>query len=237
MDAIKAFTDCNRCDLRHHCEAPKRSRDKLLKHNEEGRGNQPQSHKAALPMNTTRALWGHCEYHNNTHPMTTIIITGASIAATQERRMQKGDTPRGKPQADWANSCLRLPVTNAGSTTKHTPTTKSHHDTYATCHAWRSLDRPLIKSPDRASDTVPSDDRTSESDVNKNYHFVSNPKIKRMFVVWCSSLATATLSLVQSANYILYGFSRQGCLDSKLDVQILLRHLLTSLPKISVWFW
>jgi hypothetical protein len=56
MDAIKAITDCNRRDQHHHCEAQKRSLDKLLKRDEEGHGNHPQSHKAALRMNTTRAL-------------------------------------------------------------------------------------------------------------------------------------------------------------------------------------
>jgi hypothetical protein len=56
---------------------------KPLKHNEEGHGNQPQSHKAALPINKTKALLGHCEYHNDTHTATTIIIARASIAATR----------------------------------------------------------------------------------------------------------------------------------------------------------
>jgi hypothetical protein len=31
---------------------------------------------------------GHREYHNNTHPATTIIVTGASIATTQAQRTQ-----------------------------------------------------------------------------------------------------------------------------------------------------
>ncbi len=39
------------------------------------------------------------------------------------------------------------------------------------------------KSPGRANDTVSSDNRTSKSDDNKNYHFGRNPKIKRMLVV------------------------------------------------------
>ncbi len=51
MDAMKAITDCNGRNQRHHCEAPKRSQDEPLKHDEEGRSNQPQSHKAALPTN------------------------------------------------------------------------------------------------------------------------------------------------------------------------------------------
>jgi hypothetical protein len=55
MDAIKAITDRDGRDQHHHCEAPKRSRDEPLNRNKEGHGNQPQSHKAALPTNATRA--------------------------------------------------------------------------------------------------------------------------------------------------------------------------------------
>ena len=92
----------------------------------------------------------------------TIIVTGASIAAMQAQRTQEGDTLRGKPQADWENSCPRSPATNMGSTTKQQKITckqnkkkniqQSHHDMYATHHARRLLDG-------RASDTVPGDKR------------------------------------------------------------------------------
>ncbi len=80
-----------------------------------------QSHKAALPTNATKALWEHCEYHNDTHPATTIIIKGASIAATQAQQTQQTGGPLNrKPQADWAYSCLRSPATRMSRTTiKH----------------------------------------------------------------------------------------------------------------------
>ena len=65
---------------------------------------------------------------------------------------------------------------------------------------------------------------------------VLNPKIKRMLVVWCSGLATATSSWVQSVKIILDGLSLRGCLESKVDAQILLRRLVTSSSKASVWF-
>ncbi len=131
-------------------------------------------------MNTTRALGRRCEYHNNTHPVMTIIITGASIAATQALLMQEGGTPRGKHQAEWANSCPRShPRTNVGSTTKHTKIDsqakqkkQSHCGTYAMRCAGRLLDKPQIRSPGRASDTIPSGNRTSASNDNKNYHVV-----------------------------------------------------------------
>jgi hypothetical protein len=55
MDTIKAITNCNGWDQHHQREAPKHLQDKPLKRNKEGRGNQPQSHKAALMTNAARA--------------------------------------------------------------------------------------------------------------------------------------------------------------------------------------
>jgi hypothetical protein len=55
MDVINTITNCNRRNQRHHREAPKCSQDKPLNCNKEGHGNQPQSHKEALLMNSTRA--------------------------------------------------------------------------------------------------------------------------------------------------------------------------------------
>ena len=75
MYAIKAITDRNGRNQRHHREMPKRSRDDTL-------------HKAALLTNLTRALWERRDYHDNTHPVTIIIVTGASNVATQARRTQ-----------------------------------------------------------------------------------------------------------------------------------------------------
>ncbi len=92
MDAIKAITDCDGCNQHHHHEALRPWRDKPLNCDEEGHGNQPQSHKAALPTNATRASWDYREYHINTHPATTIIVTGASFAAMQAQQMQDRDT-------------------------------------------------------------------------------------------------------------------------------------------------
>jgi hypothetical protein len=88
MGAIKAITDRYGHDQRLHREAPKRSQEGHLKCNEEGRDNQPRSHTAALPMNTTRASWGRCEYHNDTNPVITNIAARASIAAKHRWQMQ-----------------------------------------------------------------------------------------------------------------------------------------------------
>jgi hypothetical protein len=47
-----------------------------------------QNHKAALPMNATKASWERCEYHDNTHPLMTTIIKGASITVMQVQQTQ-----------------------------------------------------------------------------------------------------------------------------------------------------
>ncbi len=57
--------------------------------------------------------------------------------------------------------------------TSKTKKEQSRCDTYATRHAWRLLDKPQIEPLGRASDTVPRDNRTSTSNNNKNYNFVS----------------------------------------------------------------
>ncbi len=88
MGAIKAITDCYGHNQHLHCEKPKRSREEPLKRNKEGCGNQPWSHTTALPTNATRALWGHCKYHNDTNPAMTNIAARASIAAKHAHRMQ-----------------------------------------------------------------------------------------------------------------------------------------------------
>jgi hypothetical protein len=56
MVAIKAITNRDGCNQRHHREALKRSQDEPLNCDKEGRGDKSQSHKAALPTNATRAL-------------------------------------------------------------------------------------------------------------------------------------------------------------------------------------
>jgi hypothetical protein len=56
MDGIKAIADCDGCNQRNHSEVPKCSQDEPLEGDKEGHGNQPQSHKAALLTNATRAL-------------------------------------------------------------------------------------------------------------------------------------------------------------------------------------
>jgi hypothetical protein len=50
---------------------------------------------------------------------------------------------------------------------------QSRRDTDTTRQVRRLLDKPQIELLGRASDTVTSDNRTSASNDNKNYHFVS----------------------------------------------------------------
>ncbi len=120
------------------------------------RGERWRSHKAASPTNATKALWGRHEYHNDTHPATTIIIKGASIAATQAQWTQQPGGPLNrKPQADWAYSCLRSPVTRALITTKkHTMKNswrndkKYSHVTLAPCVTRMTLAQGATKTID-----------------------------------------------------------------------------------------
>jgi hypothetical protein len=88
MGAIEAITDRDGCNQRLHREVPKRSQEEPFKRNKEGRGDQPWSHKAASPMNATRASWGRCEYHEDTHIATTTIAARASIVAKRARQTQ-----------------------------------------------------------------------------------------------------------------------------------------------------
>ncbi len=61
MDAINAITNHDSHNQCNYCQVPKCTLNKPLKCNKEGRGNKPQSHKAALLTNVTksvrRALW------------------------------------------------------------------------------------------------------------------------------------------------------------------------------------
>jgi hypothetical protein len=70
----------------------------------------------------------HCEYHDNTHPKTAIIVTRASISVMQAQQTQhkcnKHDHELGgplnrEPWADWENSCPRSTMMSVGSITKH----------------------------------------------------------------------------------------------------------------------
>ncbi len=68
---------------------------KHLERKEGGHGdNLPWCHKAALLTNTTRASWERCEYNDETHLATTIIVAGASIAATPVRWNKQEDIPQ-----------------------------------------------------------------------------------------------------------------------------------------------
>ncbi len=192
MDAIKAIANWDGCNQCNHCEAPKRSQDEPLQHNKEGRGNQLQSHKAALPMNTTRASWGRCEYHINTHPTTTIIAARVSIAATGARWTQTAMfcQPAQEPRVVRLMQRWQLSSPSAWPTQTTTTTGASNNKkiqppwhVHQASRAQRLLDKQQIELLGRASDTVFSDKRTSASHNHKKYHFVSTSKIKRMLVV------------------------------------------------------
>jgi hypothetical protein len=151
MEAIKAITNCNGCNQRHHCETPKRSREDTL-------------HKAALPTNLTRASWERHEYHEDTHPATTIIITGASNTVTQAGQMQNKKRHSTQITADRLGKIMpqisrdehdfnnKTYKKDFASKTKQK---RSRRDTYATRHTQGSLDKPWPDLPGRAADDRP----------------------------------------------------------------------------------
>ncbi len=137
--------------------------------------------------------------------ITTILISRQQLSS-QEHQLPQCKCNKRKTEALYTRKLRQIRKIHApdlyykrginNKTNKQKRTCKQNkkqscRDTYAMCHARQLLEKPRIESPDRASDIVPSDERTSMSDDNNNYHFVSNPKIKRMFIVWCSGLATA----------------------------------------------
>ncbi len=102
-------------------------------------------------------------------------------------------------------------------------------------NCWRSCEPSHLAEP-----VIPSlvtTEQARATTTKTTILLVLNPQLKRMLVVWCSGLATALSSRVQSVKNILDGFSRGVCLDSKLDARILLRCLVTSSSRTSVWFW
>jgi hypothetical protein len=146
----------------------------------------------------------------------------------QAQRMQDRDTQRGKLQADWANSSPRSPATNVGSTTKHTKKNlqaKQKNKAVVirtpciTCDdCWMSRKPSCLAEP--VTPSLVTTEQARATTTKTTILIVLNPKIKRMLVVQCSGLATATSSRVQSMTNILDGFSLRGCLDSKLDARI-----------------
>ena len=114
MDTIKAITNRNGHDWCYHREAPKRLWSEPLERNEEGRGDQPRSHKAASPTNATRASW--VTQRNSSRDVDNRRrCVNRHDASTTNATMKLG----GKPRADQANSRLRSLATRASrSTTK-----------------------------------------------------------------------------------------------------------------------
>ncbi len=159
MDAIDAIANYKQCNWCHHCDAPKRSRDE--------RSSKSTKKAVAISLRATRQPWGRAlwechEYHNNTNPATTIIITDATIAATKARQTQPWTrrSSKQKPQADLANSCLRSPATRTlRSTTKHTIKNSqksmkkhSHCNTCAMCHVHNTC---WMSNADKLTDISP----------------------------------------------------------------------------------
>jgi hypothetical protein len=186
---IKAITNCNGRNQCHHCETPKCSQDEHLKCNEGGHGDKQRLEATRQPCQRTRqerceivvrSLCDCHEYHNDTHPATTIILTGLSITAMQARRTQKDGTICKKRQADWENSCPRSPAMTVGSTSniqKRTCKQNKKNKAVVTrtprvmCdNCWTSCNPNCLAEPLK---TIPKDNRISASNDNKNHQFLN----------------------------------------------------------------
>ncbi len=162
MYAMDSIANCDGRNQCNHCEMPKRSWEEPLKCNKEGRGNQHQSHKAALSTNATRALWGRCEYHNNTHTAMTNIAAMASIVVKRAQRTQTATFCQPAQESRVVSSMQWRQLLSPSAWPMQTTTTtckqqsnnnqkQSRHDTYTTHHAcdncWTSSESSCLAEP------------------------------------------------------------------------------------------
>ncbi len=86
MGTSKAIINGNGGNQCHHCDVPKYSWDGPLLPNKEGRGDQPWSHKTALPTNATRASWVSQQYSscNDNHPHRSVNRQDTSMTNTTQ---------------------------------------------------------------------------------------------------------------------------------------------------------
>ncbi len=91
MDAIDTITDRNGCNWCHHHEVQKRLWNKPLECNEKGRGDQPQSYKAALLTNATRALWVSQQnsFRNNDYCCRSVNPHNANTMSANRRPLER----------------------------------------------------------------------------------------------------------------------------------------------------
>ncbi len=103
-----------------------------------------------------------------------------------ECKQKSGGPLNSKPQADWAYSCLRSPVTRTSRTTtkheiKNLCTTIKKAATRHLCHASRAR-HLLDERRTRSTDAVPNDNKASAScddnNKDKNYHLHFDKKIE-----------------------------------------------------------
>ncbi len=157
------------------------------------RGNQPKSHKAALPTNATKASWRRCEYHNNTPSATTIFIKRASISAMQVQRMQPW-TKRSSKRETSSRLGIFMPWISPDKNTKKNNKTrdnklaKNNKNTamWHMCHASCSQ-LSLAEQCRQSTDAIPSNNKTSlscdDNNKDKNYHLHFDKKMKGGCVV------------------------------------------------------
>ncbi len=123
MDTIKAITDHDGQDQHHHCEAPKRSQDERL--------SNATRRAMAISFGATKRShqWTQQRHCEDIVSIKTILIRRQQSSSKEcqlprrkrdEHNQQPGGPLNGKPQVDWAYSCLRSPATRMSrATTKH----------------------------------------------------------------------------------------------------------------------
>jgi hypothetical protein len=144
MGPINAINDRNGRNQCHHCEAPKRSRDK--------RPANLTRRVVAMRLGATRRPHQQTRQWSSEDvvSITTILIPQRQSLSKErqlprqkhdECKQKSGGPLNRKPQADWAYSCLRSPVMRTSrTTTKHeiknlcTTIKKQPRDTWATRH-------------------------------------------------------------------------------------------------------
>jgi hypothetical protein len=179
MGTIKAITDDGH-DQHHHCEVPKCSRDE--------RPSNAMRITVVISLGATRRPCRQMQQrHCDDVVSITVILIPQLQSLSKERQLprrtrdkhnqQPGGPLNGKPQVDWAYSCLRSPATRTSrATTKHVMKNLQKNNkkySHVTLHHATRVQQQRTQS----TDAVPSDNKTSthcnNNNKDKNYdlHF------------------------------------------------------------------
>ena len=194
MGMIEAITDRDGRNQRHHCEAPKRSRDE--------RPANATRRAVAMSLGATRRPRRRTRQRSREDvvSITMILIPWQQSLSKErqlprrkhdERKQQSGGPLNRKPQEDWAYSCLRSPAMRTlRTTTKHQIKnlckTRKKAATWQLCHALcvqHSLDKQCTRSTDAVLSNNKASASCNDNNEDKNYHLHFDKKLKAGCVV------------------------------------------------------